>query len=290
MMRMVVAVSARTSSGSKPRASGRRAKGLPACGFTLRGETCGEVGDHFCRLRVDKVERFFAEVLVHTKYPHAGQAFELDDWQLEEIVAPVFGTVEWSDEWGMYVRRYSVVIIEMARKCGKSELLARIALYLLVAEGVEAAEIYGVAKTRGQARKVWDVANDMRRLSPLLNHDHVGKGGRRGRCTMHRQEKKITDEKTRSYYQTVSRDAEGELGSNPYGVVFDEFATQPDGDMFSTVYDGFGTRVRDLGWGGEMRPGSVSSTERVCPLETSSSGGSNLSAAIVLRAVMGGRR
>jgi hypothetical protein len=42
-----------------------------------------------------------------------------------------------------YVRVIHIVWLELARKNGKSELLAGIALYLLVADGEEGAEVYG---------------------------------------------------------------------------------------------------------------------------------------------------
>ncbi len=54
----------------------------------------------------------------------------------------------------MYVGRYRTAYLLMARKNGKTELTAGIALYLLVADGEEGAEIYGCAKDRDQARLV----------------------------------------------------------------------------------------------------------------------------------------
>jgi hypothetical protein len=71
-----------------------------------------------------------------------------------------------------------------------SELLAFIALYLLVADGVEGAEIYGCAKDREQASKVFDVAARMVQLSPVLAK----------RLIVKQHIKRIVDEKTNSYY------------------------------------------------------------------------------------------
>ncbi|MEV0083339.1 terminase large subunit [Saccharopolyspora sp. NPDC050642] len=94
------------------------------------------------------------------------------------MIEPLFGEVAWDPEWESYVRRYQIGWIELARKNGKSELLAFIALYLLVGDGVEGAEIYGCAMDRGQAAKVFDVAARMVKLSPVLSSrlvvkDHI---------------------------------------------------------------------------------------------------------------------
>ncbi|MEV5543948.1 hypothetical protein AB0L13_44780 [Saccharopolyspora shandongensis] len=88
-------------------------------------------------------------------------------------------------------------------RIGKSELLAFIALYLLACDGVEGAEIYGCAMDRGQAAKVFDVAAQRVKLSPVLFSrlvvkDHI---------------KRIIDERTGSYYEVVAADAAGNLGT-----------------------------------------------------------------------------
>src|SRR3990167_4897964 len=145
----------------------------PVCGrlFDSRDGTiyeCTAVGDHFCEPRALHVIAFFAEVLVHTKGRWARTPFIMSAWQEHEIIRPLFGTVRWAEEHDCYVRRYTVAWIEIARKNGKSELGAGIALYLQEGDGEEGAEVYGAAKDVGQARKVWDVALRMVSLSPLL--------------------------------------------------------------------------------------------------------------------------
>lgn len=137
---------------------------------------------------------------------------------------------------GSYVRRYRIAWIEVARKNGKSELLVFIALYLLVADGVEGAEIYGCAMDRGQAAKVFDVAARMVKLSPVLSarlvvKDHI---------------KRIIDEQTGSYYEVVAADAAGNLGHNPHGVMFDEVLTQRDSSLWDAMRTGMGTRAQPL--------------------------------------------
>ncbi|ACU37171.1 terminase large subunit [Actinosynnema mirum] len=206
------------------------------CGRTFDGRTCRKRGSHLCVPRADHAQAFAEEICVHTKDRWARRPFILAEWQREEIVRPLFGEVRWDDEAAHYVRRYRIAWIEIARKNGKSELLAFVALYLLVGDGVEGAEIYGAAKDRAQAAKVFDVEARMVALSPVLSKrlvvkDHV---------------KRIVDEKTSSFYEVIAADATGNLGHNPSGVIFDEVLTQPDGRLWDALRTGMGTRAEPL--------------------------------------------
>lgn len=213
----------------------------PVCGFLFESVDaavfeCSAVGDHFCEPRARHVVAFFAEILVHTKGRWARTRFVLSPWQEHEIIRPLFGEVRWSDEHQLYVRRYTMAWIELGRKNGKSELGAGIALYLLEGDGEEGAEVYGAAKDTGQAKKVWDVARRMTTLSPEL----------RPRLEVNRRDNRIFNEATGSYYETVTRDALGELGHNPHGVIFDEVISQPDGQLWDALRTGMGARTQPL--------------------------------------------
>jgi phage terminase large subunit-like protein len=209
---------------------------LPVCGHTLDDLTCNKRGDHFCEPRARHAEAFFTEVLVHTKGVWARKRFLLSKWQSKEIIRPVFGPVRWSDEFDCYVRVIHIVWIELARKQGKSEILAGIALYMLCADGEESAEVYGAACDRDQARKVFDVAKRMVELSPVLSR----------RLIVKNHEKRIVDEKTGSYYEVIAADAAGNLGHNPHCIVFDEVLTQKNGDLWDSLRTAMGTRSQAL--------------------------------------------
>lgn len=208
----------------------------PVCGFTFDGKRCRSRGEHLCAPRVVKIVGFFDEILLHTKGRWARTPFRLEKWQRDDIVKPLFGTVVWSDEAQRYVRRYRICWIEVARKNGKSEILAGFALYLLVADDEEGAEIYGCARDKDQARKVFDVALRMVQLSPLLSK----------RLKVYSQAKRIIDERTASYYEVVAADAAGNLGHNPHGVVFDEVLSQRDGSLWTAMRTAMGARDQPL--------------------------------------------
>lgn len=228
----------RAASSPKPRSrkSTPKAPRLPVCGWSFDGRACRQRGDHLCQQRADHAQAFAEEICVHTKDRWARTPFILADWQRDDIVRPLFGEVRWDPEWECYVRRYRSGWIELARKNGKSELLAFVALYMLVGDGVESAEVYGAARDKDQARLVFNVAARMVALSPVLS--------KRLRVIEHSA--RIVDEKTNSVYQVIAADALGNLGSNPSCVIFDEVLTQPNGDLWSALRTGMGTRVQPL--------------------------------------------
>jgi phage terminase large subunit-like protein len=207
---------------------------MTPCGYTLDGLECTEVGDHFCEPRANHAQAFFEELLFHTKGIYARKHFILKGWQRDEIIRPLFGRIVWSQESQSYRRRYRVAWIEVGRKNGKSELLAGIMLYLLVADGEESAEIFGVARTREQASLVFDVAAQMVRFSPVL--------AKRLQITPHK--KRIFDVAMHSFYQVIAADAQSSLGSNPSGVGADEILAWRDGSMWDSLRTGMGSGAR----------------------------------------------
>ena len=207
---------------------------MPVCGYVLDDVECGETGDHFCVPRANHAQAFFEELLVHTKGTYARKRFVLRPWQRDDIIRPLFGETVWSEEIQAFKRRYEVAWIEIARKNGKSELLAGIMLYLLVADGEESAEVFGVARNREQASLVYDVAAQMVRYSPVL--------AKRLKITAHK--KRIFDEKTHSFYQVIAADAQSALGSNPSGVGADEILAWQNGGMWDSLRTGMGSGAR----------------------------------------------
>jgi len=204
------------------------------CGYILDGVECVEVGNHFCVPRADKAQAFFEELLQHTKGRYARKRFILAEWQREGIVRPLFGRVDWSDEYDSFKRRYEVAWLEVARKCGKTELLAGIMLYLLVADGEQSAEVYGIARDITQAKLAFDVAAQMVKFSPALSR----------RLQVSDYKKRIYDPKTNSFYQVIASDARSALGSNPSGVGADEILAWQDGGMWDSLRTGMGSGAR----------------------------------------------
>lgn len=183
---------------------------------------------------------FFEKLLVHTKGTYARAPFVLAPFQ-QEIVRALFGTMTKDPDSGDYVRLYNLAWLEVARKNGKSELMAGIALYLTGADDEEGAEVYSVAKDTDQAALVFDVARRMLELSGLGGLPRSGKP-----YVIYPTNKRIVYPKTASFYRVLAADALGNLGQNPHGILFDEVIAQPDGELWDALKTGFGARKQPL--------------------------------------------
>jgi len=184
-------------------------------------------------LDIEKAERVrkFISHLKHTKGKYAGKPFVLTDWQWNDIIKPLFGTVKKDG-----TRQYRTAYIEIPKKNGKSELAAAVALYLLFADREPGAEIYSVAADRDQASIVFNVAAQMVRQSPVLSK----------RCKVIDSTKRIVVYKTASFYHAVSADVPTKHGVNPHGVIFDELHAQPNRDLWDVFTTSGGTRTQPL--------------------------------------------
>jgi phage terminase large subunit-like protein len=187
-------------------------------------------------MRARHVRAFFTELLTHTKGDWNRKPFIPAGWQWRKVIGPLFGQVVWDSWRGRYVRRYRILYLSVARKNGKTELLAGMVLYLLCADGEAGAEVYGLALDSGQAGLVYHVAQRMVHNSPVL----------RRRLAVIRSAERIADDATGSFFQVVAGDAEGNLGENPSGAYIDELLTQPDRELFDAVRTGMGTRAQPL--------------------------------------------
>lgn len=210
-------------------------------------------GAEFSYKRAKRVTSFIEKMVVHTKSKWARQPFILEDWQKgsvwkdendqwisEGIVVPLFGTVKYSEFWGQWVRQFNTAWIEMARKQGKSELIAALALYLLIFDGEWSAEIIGAASDKNQASAIFNVARDAIRLGPLKKLEE------KGDLEIIDSRKRILYRPTMSTYQVVSADAMSNLGANPYAVLIDEVLAQPNRQLWDSLAQGFGTRPNQL--------------------------------------------
>jgi phage terminase large subunit-like protein len=209
---------------------------FPPCGRAFDGQVCHRRGEHLCAPRAAHALAFWCELLVHTKGDWSRRAFVPAEWQEREVLVPLFGTVEWSPTWRRYVRRYRELYLSTGRKNGKTEMVAAIILYLLCADGEEAAELYGLALDKDQASLAYAAAARMVQLSPALARRlRVIKGSIR-----------IVDEQSASYFAVIAGDAAGALGTGPYGAYIDELLTQPDRTLYDALRTGFGARAQPL--------------------------------------------
>lgn len=212
------------------------------------------VGAKYSAQRAERAVKFIERICVHTKGTWSRKPFVLGGWQkgsafyqehedawaLDGIVRPLFGSVVDDPMFGT-VRLYQMAWIELGRKNGKSELMAALGLYMLIADGEESAEVYSAASDKDQAAQVFNVARDMVRLSPPLKRME-----KRGDIVVIDSRKTIFYTPTRSVYRVVAADAAGNLGANPSAILFDEVLAQPDEKLWDYLRQGFGTRRQPL--------------------------------------------
>lgn len=174
---------------------------------------------------------FIENFLRHTNGRWAGQEFKLTPVELE-LILNIFGTV---DQWGTRIARK--VWIEWARKNGKSEMAAVVALTLLFADGESGAEVYGAAVDRDQANIVFAVAASMVEMSPRLSTQ----------AKVSRASKRISTHLDGGrFYQAIAADAAGSHGFNAHGVIFDEVHTQKSRELWDVLETSMGARDQPL--------------------------------------------
>ncbi|WP_189654834.1 terminase large subunit domain-containing protein [Paracoccus mutanolyticus] len=170
---------------------------------------------------------FFSH-LRHSTGEWAGQPFDLQPWQ-QFVVGSVFG---WKRADGL--RRFRTAYVEVARKNGKSALLAGIALYALVADGEAGAHVYAAATTRDQARIVFGEAERMVAASPALS----------ARVT--RTVNNLAVLPTASWFRPLSADASKMDGLNVHLAAVDEVHEHPGPEIIQKLNTATGARRQPL--------------------------------------------
>lgn len=206
------------------------ADGVPA-GAPLSPAEARAAGAEFWfdRAAADLACEFFPRFLVHLEGPLAGQAFELETWQRDDIVRPVFG---WKRLDG--TRRYRVVYIEIPRKNGKTTLAAGIALLLTFADKEPGAQVYSAAADKDQAKIVFNAAVSMRNSNLELRRRSLA------------YKLALTVPVWGASFKPLSSEARRKHGLNVHGFVFDEFHVQEDRELYDVLHTGTGARAQPL--------------------------------------------
>lgn len=159
-----------------------------------------------------------------------GKPFRLAKWQ-KEWIRDIY---EPHRDGKRIVRR---AILSMARKNGKTALIAAIALAHLVGPERELhGEIYSAANDRDQAAIVFKFAKQIVELEPELQEliDVVN------------STKTMVAHDTGSIYRAVSAEAGTKHGYSPSVVIFDELAQAKSRDLYDVLDTSFGAREEPL--------------------------------------------
>ena len=117
----------------------------------------------FDEKKADRPIEFIERFCKHSKGEWAGKPIKLELFQKAYINA-LFGFVD--KKTGL--RKYRESLFYVARKNGKSTMLAGIALYMMIADGEAGADCYSTATKKDQAKIVFDEVTHMVQQSPEL--------------------------------------------------------------------------------------------------------------------------
>jgi phage terminase large subunit-like protein len=177
----------------------------------------------------------FIEQLPHIKGRWESPLIRLEDWQCF-VLAELFG---WVDVEGF--RRFKTAYVEIPRKNAKSTIAAGVALYLLTFDDEPGAEVYTAARTKEQARIVFDIARAMaatRHCRSLL---------RKNQFEVLRHA--IASTAGLSTLRPLSREQDGNLdGLNVHGAIIDELHAHTQRDVVEVMQTATGARRHPLIW------------------------------------------
>ncbi|MBO3062026.1 terminase large subunit [Mammaliicoccus fleurettii] len=180
----------------------------------------------------DKANRpikFIEAFCKHSKGELAGKPLKLALFQRAYISA-LFGFID--KDTGH--RRYTESFFFVARKSGKSTMLAAISLYMLMADGESGSEVYSVASKRDQANILFDQAHEMIKQSPDLN-------------------KNIRKRKSDLYFahnfskmMSLGKNSNSLDGLNAHLVVIDELHSIQDRNLYEVMKQSQSARTQPL--------------------------------------------
>lgn len=172
---------------------------------------------------------FIERVCVHTRGELANKKMVLEPWQCF-FVAQMFGWVSKEDP---LLRRFNTAHLFVARKNGKTQLAASIALAMAVLDGDGAPQLVTAATKRDQAREVFDeVCRCVKSSSPLSK-----------RFRVQRAEVQCPNN---GVIKPLSSDANTLDGLNLNLAIVDEFHAMKNGDLYRVLASSMGSRKSPL--------------------------------------------
>lgn len=190
----------------------------------------GPEGEYWYDERVaDKAVAFFPKYLRLTTGEWAGRPFVLEPWQEHDVVRPLYG---WKQADGL--RRYRRCYIWVARKNGKTELAAGLALLMLLGDAEPAGQVFSIASDKAQASIVFDKAAAMVAYSPELT------------AQLDCLKTAIYCGQLNASFRPLSGVPKGKHGLNMSGLIGDEIHEWTDGDLYTFVHDSATSRRQPL--------------------------------------------
>lgn len=181
-------------------------------------EECGEY-----------VINFIETYCKHYQGDHAGELCKLELFQ-KAFIQALFGWLERDTNR----RRFREYFFEVARKHGKSFLSGCIAIYMMVADGEQGAEIYSAATKLDQAKIIYNVAKNIvdqnEDLRALIKSTREG----------------LEFKMARSIMKPLPNESKSLDGLNIHFAALDEIHEQKDRNMYDVLRQGMKARKQPL--------------------------------------------
>lgn len=183
----------------------------------------------FDNKRATKPIRFIETFCKHSKGEWAGRPVKLELFQ-KAYIAALFGFI---DERTGY-RRFTESFFMVARKNGKSTMLAGISLYLLIADREPGAELYTVATKKDQAKLIFDEVLHMVQQSPEL------------RKVLKKRKSDLYFADAMAKMQALGKNSDTLDGLNAHGVIIDELHGVKDRNLYEVMKQSQSARRQPL--------------------------------------------
>lgn len=174
---------------------------------------------------------FIEKYCKHSKGKWGGKPVILELWE-KALLAAAFGFIDKNTG----LRKYTEVLLIVARKNGKSTLAAAVGLYLMIFDGEPGAEVYAAATKEDQAKIIWKEAKRMVKKSPALS--------KRIKCLV----KEIVGlgRYEDSFFKPLGADSDTLDGLNVHGALMDEIHAWKDKNMYDVIVDGSSAREQPM--------------------------------------------
>ena len=183
----------------------------------------------FDEARANKPIEFIERFCKHSKGEWAGKPVILELFQ-KAYISALFGFID--KETGL--RRYRESMFYVARKNGKTTMLAGIAAYMMIADGEAGAEVYSTATKRDQARILFDETHNMVKQSPELSK-HIKK-----------RKSDLYFPLTMSKFQPLGKNSNTLDGLNAHCVIMDELHAVKDRALYEVMKQSQSARRQPL--------------------------------------------
>ena len=179
--------------------------------------------------RANRPIEFIERFCKHSKGEWAGQPVRLELFQ-KAFISALFGFVD--SKTGL--RKYREAFFMVARKNGKSTMLAGIALYMLLADGEAGAEVYSVATKKDQAKIIFDEVCHMVSQSPYL------------RKHLKKRKSDLYFSASMSKLQPLGKNSDTLDGLNSSCVILDEAHAVKDRNLYEVMKQSQSARTQPL--------------------------------------------